>query len=296
MNLKSIPIFALAALLLAACGGRDEPATGYLSLAVTDAPVDQASRVVVEFTGVEVKPSGGEAISFDFATPRRIDLLALQGGGSETILDGVLVPAGAYNWARLKVNAQEDAILDSFIELTTGGQHELEVPSGAETGLKLVSGFVVPAGGAADYTIDFDLRKSVHEPMDAADSYKLRPTLRIVDNAQVGLIAGTVAAALIPDGCTPAVYVFTGAGMTPDDVDGVALEPVTTATVAMNTGTGAYQYRAAFLTAGNYTAAFTCGAAADDPATDNALTFAPVHNASVIAGQTTTLDFAAPAP
>ncbi len=280
----------VAGLLLAACGG-DDPGTGRLTLSVTDAAVDGANRVVVVFTGVEVKPQGGEAISFDYDAPRSIDLLALNGGGSEIILDGVEVPAGGYNWVRLKVTAAEDSVLDSFIELDDGTQHELEIPSGAETGLKLVSGFGVPAGGAADFTIDFDLRKSVHEPMDAADSYKLRPALRLVDNAQVGVIAGTVAAALITVDCAPVVYVFSGAGVTPDDVDDIPAEPVTTATVELNAGSGSYEYRAAFLSPGAYTVAFTCAAASDNPATDDAIGFSLGQDATVTANSTVTVNF-----
>jgi len=291
------PLASVAGLLLlsvlAACsdGGL---ATGSLSLAVTDAPVDRASAVVVQFTGVEIKPAEGEALDFTFAEPRAIDLLALSGTDSDALLENVEVPAGRYNWVRLKVNAAEDGVADSYIDLTDGSRHELEVPSGAETGLKLVSGFNVPAGGAAGFTIDFDLRSSVHEPMDAADSYKLRPALRIVDNTQVGAIAGTVAAALVPDGCAPAVYVFAGGGVTPDDVDGMAPEPVTSARVELDVASGQYGYRAGFLAAGAYTVAFTCDADADDPATDDALAFAGTQAATVIAGQTTAVSFAAP--
>jgi hypothetical protein len=60
--------------------------------------------------------------------------------------------------------------------------HELTIPSEVKTGLKLNRGFVVPAGGSANFTIDFDLRKSVHLPMSGTD-YLLRPTLRLADNA-----------------------------------------------------------------------------------------------------------------
>lgn len=281
----------LAVLLLAACGD-DEPRTGHLTLGVTDAPVDSATKVVVVFTGVEVKPQDGDAVKFEYDEPRSIDLLALEGGGSEIILDNVEVPAGGYNWVRLQVTAAEDGVLDSFIELDDGSQHELEVPSGAETGLKLVSGFGVPAGGAAAFTIDFDLRKSVHEPMDAADSYKLRPALRIVDNAQAGAIAGTVAPTLIALDCSPAVYVFSGAGVTPDDVDGIAPEPVTTAQVELNTDSGEFEYRAAFLAPGEYTAAFTCEAADDNPETDDAIAFTTGQAATVTATSTTEVNFA----
>lgn len=295
---KSIERLALlgVVLSLAACGGGNEgPRFGQLSLAITDAPVDDATAVVVEFTGVEVKPAGGEAISFDYDEPRTIDLLALQGGGSEVILDDVTVPAGAYDWVRLKVNAVADGTLDSYITLNDGSQHELYVPSGSQSGLKLVSGFVVPAGGASDFTIDFDLRKSVVEPMNASTEYVLKPALRIVDNAQVGKISGTVDNARIVDGCSPAVYVFSGAGVTPDDVDGTAPDPVSSAAVKLDTGTGQYTYTVAFLAPGSYTVAFTCDAAADDPETSDTLTFV-AQDATVAHDQVTTVDFGAPAP
>lgn len=277
---------------LAACS--DDRGTGHLSLAVTDAPVDSATAVVVQFTGVEVKPQGEGSRNFDFDAPRQIDLLALSGTDSELLLDGAVVPAGRYEWVRLKVNALEDGVADSYIDLTDGTRHELEVPSGAQTGLKLHTGFSVPKGGEAGFTLDFDLRKSVHEPMDAGDSYKLRPTLRIVDNARIGAIAGTVDAARVPTGCTPAVYVYSGTGVTPDDVDGAAPEPLTTARVELDAGSGSYRYTAGFLAEGPYTVAYTCDAAADDPAVNDTLVFSAPQSAAVTAGQTTTVDFGPP--
>lgn len=283
------------ALVLAGCDAAGD--SGRLRLSIADAPVDRASKVVVQFTGVEVKPADGEAIDFDFDLPRSVDLLALSGGASEVLLDDVELPDGRYNWVRLKVNAQEDGAFDSYIELEDATQRELEVPSGAQSGLKLIAGFIVPAGGTADFTVDFDLRKSLHEPMDAGDSYKLRPTLRLVDNAEAGSIAGTVDAALVPDGCTPAVYVFEGAGVAPDDVDGNAPEPVTGAAVAPGGIGGQYEYRAAFLAAGVYTVALTCQAAADDPQQDDAaVTFAGTQDATVTAQEEATVDFVAAPP
>jgi hypothetical protein len=291
INVSILSAFAMAT--LAACGG-DDDGTGRLSLAVTDAPVDGANAVVVEFTGVEVKPAEHDSIDFTFDDPRTIDLLALAGAGSETLLEGVEVPAGRYDWVRLKVAAVEDGVMDSFVELKDGSQHELEVPSGAQTGLKLVSGFVVPHGGDASFTIDFDLRKSVHEPMDASPTYLLRPALRIVDNARVGVIAGTVDNALVTDGCTPAVYVFEGGNVTPDDVDAASPDPVTTGIVKLDDAAGTYRYRVEFLSEGEYTVSFTCGAATDDPDTSETLAFAGTRNVSVVANQVATADFAAP--
>lgn len=291
MKYRSMKAFALSPVVLAVVAAcNDGAGTGKLTLAVTDAPVDGATSVVVQFTGVEVKPADGSAKSFDFDAPRQIDLLALTGTHSDNLLDEVTVDAGRYEWVRLKVDANEDGVMDSYITLTDGSQHELEVPSGDQSGLKLHNGFVVPAGGSASFTVDFDLRKSVHEPMDAADSYKLRPTLRIVDNAHVGAIAGTVDNTRIVDGCTPAVYVFAGGGVTPDDVDGSGVEPVTSGAVKLNEASGHYEYTIGFLSIGDYTVSFTCDAAKDDPAVDDTLTFTS-QDATVVEDQTTTVDF-----
>lgn len=289
-RIKSLTIALFGVLLLAGCSDDDD--SGTLTLGVTDAPVDNATQVVVEFTGVELKPQEGEAISFDFSEARQIDLLALQGGGSEILLDAVEVEAGQYDWLRLKVNAQQQ-VIDSYIMLDDGSQHSLWIPSGSETGLKLVQGFVVPVNGSADFTIDFDLRKSVHNPQGLGGDYILRPALRLVDNAEVGSITGTVAQSLIPNGCTPAVYVFEGADTVPDDVDDTAndVDPVTSAAVELNPDTGEYEYTAAFLSAGEYTVSFTCDAAQDDPAAEDALSFSGTQNASVTADQVTVVDF-----
>lgn len=52
--LTLLPV-ALSAMLLSACGGGSNGSSdGSLSLGVTDAPVDSASKVIVEFDGVEV--------------------------------------------------------------------------------------------------------------------------------------------------------------------------------------------------------------------------------------------------
>lgn len=283
------------ALALGGCWD-DGAGMGRLTLGITDAPVDGATAVVVQFTGVEVKPSGDAAEAFTFDAPRQIDLLALTGTDSELLLDGVSVPSGHYEWVRLMVDATEDGVADSYIDLEDGTQHELEVPSGSQSGLKLNTGFNVPAGGSASFTLDFDLRKSVHEPMNAGDAYILRPTLRIVDNSRIGAIAGTVQGELVVEGCAPAVYVFSGADATPDDVDTADGEPISSAMPELNTATGDYDYTVGFLGEGDYTASFTCDAAADNPDTDDTLAFAHTQNATVVANETTTVDFPPPGP
>lgn len=289
--LKPVPraiLFAFAPLMLAACNGESSN-TGQLSIAVTDAPVDSATAVVVQFTGIELHgPDGQKTITFE--SPRSIDLLALTGTDSQQLLDDIELPAGQYHWMRLMVNA-ERVVIDSYIDLEDGSRHSLFIPSGAETGLKLVSGFVIPAGGSADFTIDFDLRKSVHEPENAIGDYLLRPALRIVDNTEVGNISGTVSHTLVGSECSPVVYLFVGANETPDDEDANAPNPITSAIPVMNANTGDYDYEIGFILEGDYTASFSCDGDLDEPDIDDAMTFTGTQNVTVAIGETSTADF-----
>ncbi len=296
----------LVAATLGACGSgsSDSGGTGTLTVRITDAPVDDTAvqHVYVQFSSIELQGEGGRTTFYyceDAADasktvvstapcvkpkPIKLDLLALSAGLSDELLAGQTLPAGRYQWMRLAVDTT--GTLDSYI-VVAGTPHELTIPSSDQTGLKLNRGFTVAAGGHTDFTVDFDLRKSVHST--GMGEYLLRPTLRIADNLLVGKITGMVAAERVATGCTPAVYVFAGAGVTPDDIDGNAIEPITTATVKPDGS--AYRYTAAFLEAGSYTAAYTCDAALDNPATDDVLTFSGTATVAVNADVTTTHNF-----
>ena len=226
----AIPAVAISmALGLGACGGGGGGGsdTGRLSLGVTDAPVDEASSVVVQFSGVAFKRAGAapELVQNLTPSPRQLDLLQYQGGRAALLLDGVTLPAGDYQWIRLIVDNEPD-VRDSYIVLTGGEECELRVPSGAESGLKLNRGFTLPADGSVALTIDFDLRKSIHAPPgqqgsgrslharlpDAPDAANRRRRERRRDRRPVD-------SALVTEECLPKVYVFSGSGVTPDDIE-----------------------------------------------------------------------------
>lgn len=283
---------------LASCGGGGsdsptaQPQFGRINLQITDSPVTSAQRVVVQFTGIEIKPVGAAGPEvFDFP-PRQIDLLALDGGGSEVLLADELLPAGEYEWIRLKVNAGRTGS-DSFIELDNGAIHPLFIPSGNQTGLKLNRGFTIGAGSTHNFTIDFDLRKSVIHPPGLGDPYLLKPVLRLVNNLEVGIIDGTVAAALLVNGCVPAVYLFTGADVIPDDL-GSTTPPLASTAVTLDNATGDYRFRLAFVPVGASTIAFTCAADDDAAEVDDAIAFSAPINVTVTAGTTTTVSVPAP--
>lgn len=298
---------ALGALLaLGGCGGgsassdSDLPGTGSLSLAITDAPVDNVQEVWVEFTGVSVKPASGPAIDFTFDQPVSVDLLTLTGENTTTLLNNAEVPAGDYEWILLRVNAEFDSVYDSYVVEDMGGMVELRVPSGSEQGLRLVSGFAVVAGGSASFVIDWDLLQALTAPV-GQPGYYLRPALRITDMAQYGTIAGAVADLLVMDeSCANdlaedrgnLVYVYQGSNVVPADISGGDMDPFATAKVAQDqTAAGAYTYAASFLPPGDYTVAFTCQGMNEDPMAEDGLLFVGTRNATVVHDQETTVDF-----
>jgi hypothetical protein len=279
---------------LPACGG-SSGGSGNMSLSVGDAPVDGAEKVVVEFTGVELVPDSGNAVTITFAAPKTIDLLNDSGTASAQLFSQP-IPAGSYGQIRLMVVADGNPS-NSYIILSDGTMHGLQVPSGSETGLKLVSGFAVPGSGVVDYTIDFDLRQAITCPPGQTPACILKPAERLVDNTTVGNIQGQVSNTLVTTGCTPGVYLYAGNVTAPEDMNSTApagdLNQPLASKVPIASSQPPYYYQFTFLKPGNYTVAFTCEAAQDNPdQPDSAVKFSPIKTGIVVtAGQTTLVDF-----
>ena len=283
---------AVVLLGLTSCGGSD--GSGTMSLSVADAPVDGANNVVVEFTGVELIPDSGNPVTITFAAPKTIDLLK-DSGTASALLFSQPIPAGSYGQIRLMVVADGNPG-NSYIILSDGTMHGLQVPSGSETGLKLVSGFTVPKTGVVDYSIDFDLRQAITCPPGQSPACTLKPAERLVDNTTVGNIQGQVSNTLVTAGCTPGVYLYAGTVTAPEDMNSTASpgdlnQPVASKSPIANSQPP-YYYQFAFLAPGNYTVAFTCEAAQDNAdQADPVVKFSPIKTGIVVtAGQTTTVD------
>jgi len=288
-------IAAAAAFSLSGCGSGDFASQGTLNLNITDAPVDNATSVVVAFTGVTLKPQNRSSYDIDFkdgngnALVKTIDLLNQQGANSEPLLLNHSLAVGHYDWMRLKVNAQP-GVMDSTITLdANGGQHSLSIPSGNQTGLKLNRGFDITEGEAVTFTIDFDLRRSVVAPQNNATDYKLKPTLRIVENATIGHLTGHIGDVTLNDtlcvNTDYSVYVYSGS-VVPDDINGTAPDPVSTGLVS-----NGFDYSIGFLPAGDYTVAMTCQAADDVVDTDDVIDFIGTSTVTITAGALERHDF-----
>lgn len=296
-----------ASLLLGSCGGGDNgPGTGTIQVSLTDAPVDNAEAVVIRFTDATLHgPSGNISIPIPdpdstdpLAKGRTIDLMQLQGGIWTGLFDDI-VTAGHYSWIRLTLDLSQ-----SYIQIA-GQQYPLRCTSCENSDYKLNRSFDVPRDGTLALMFDFDLRQSITDPSSPRDEYTLRPTLRVIEAAVSGAIAGDIDSAWIADlggytGCS--VYAFTGANAQLDDVyipmsgpiPAGQNNPVSTARVVYENNT--YSYTLAYLPEGDYTVALTCDAELDSAASDDMLTFADPINVNVVAGKTSDGDIIKPLP
>ena len=318
MNVISNQRFAAllaAALAVAGCGGSGGPDgaanSGSLSIGITDAPVDDAAAVVIAMTEFEFKPAGDEPpfrVTVDGA-PRELDLTDFTDGVSATVIDGELVPAGEYEWMRIYFDESL-----SYIQLESDGAiYPLVIPSGDQTGFKLVQGFTVPLNDNVTYMLDFDVRQSVVEPPGLAGpngaprTFLLKPVVRMMNAQDTGAVEGVIDAALAdvnnerclsaePEAAGNAVYVFEGLDAVLDDVAEEESDgregPLTSDIVDMNESTGDFEYHLMFLLPGEYTLAFTCTAGADGAedtdyptSADSAFDFDATVNVEIVSGE-----------
>ena len=316
-----------AVMAMAGCGGSSggDPAsdgTGSISFSVTDAPVDDAAAVVIAMTEFELKPSGDRS-PFKVpvvGAPRQLNLLEFTDGASAEIIVDEEVPAGEYEWLRIYFDQEL-----SFIQLESDGtMFPLFIPSGAQTGYKLESGFTVPLNDDVEYLLDFNVRESVIEPPGLAGpngeprTFLLKPTVRIMNVEETGGVQGIVSSDLVdlsnarcaladPPLSGNAVYVFEGVDAQLDDVAEEEADersgPLTSDVVDLNVGTGLYEYHLMALLPGLYTLAFTCsgmadGAGDDDyPApSDSGFDFDATTSVEVVSGVVETCDIGSLGP
>jgi hypothetical protein len=221
----------LAALLsvtaaLAACNGS-------LTVNLTDTPADGATSVVVDFTGMVLHNTSGQTVTLKFPSAQQIDLMQLQNGAMTALIQSQSVPSGTYDWMQLNVLADKETQGESYITLNTGAQYPLVIPSGSETGLKLMTSFSVAQNGNTQLIIEFNVRQSITGADADGQDYDLVPAMRLEDQTQVGAIAANVDLAALASqqlgsaaqisACQGGLFVFSGGSATPQNGGGASL-------------------------------------------------------------------------
>lgn len=307
-KLKLATAIAMTSALAACGGGSDSGATGKVSVGVTDAPATEFTDVTIAFTGMSLKPAGGQWIEFTFDEAKTWNLLELNGGLTEPLITDEEVPAGEYTELRLKIDTD-----NSYVITADQPDYEatLAVPSGEQSGLKLKGDLIVAADSTTAFTIDFDVAKSIVDPKGTSlADYLLKPSLRLLNNLEVGSITGSVDFAAInstrggdaglsdceaPSTYSGSVYLYAGADVTPTDLnvndDDTSNDPLMIIPVSDDDNNGQYEYTAAFLPAGEYTLSYSCqqddNGVTDTERADNPLEFEGTQNVTVTANEET---------
>jgi len=183
--------------------GTADGTTGRLQIYLVDAPApyDDLESLEVIFSEVKVHAAGkeetdpegkGEDGNAGWITvmndtlpesARTFDLLELV-GGVKALLGDFELPAGHYTQLRI--------IIEEATVHMAGETYPLTIPSGAQSGLKLVGGWYVPPDGETSITLDFDVNKSLIETPPGSGNFLFKPTIRMLQTMLTGTISGTV--------------------------------------------------------------------------------------------------------
>ncbi|MBR9911467.1 MAG: DUF4382 domain-containing protein [Gammaproteobacteria bacterium] len=292
---------ALLCLGLAACGGGSSsggdtaPSVSNVSIGFSDAPVEDAARVVITVDYLEFRTSDGETITVDSFTSSElgitdaetfsVDLLEIQGNDSRLVLDSVELPVGDYQ--DLRIGIVDEDINFSYVEETSSGLLKpIKVPSDE---LKLGS-FTVAATSTQTFVVEFGLRQSMtYNP--GPQRYILKPRgVRVVKLEDAATISGTVdldalhmlepCIAKVDNTVGNVAYLYAGHGLDPTKLgdtfvrEDTGTEPefdpnvpadiVSPEVVTVIDATdGSYLF--SYLLPGDYTLAISCEAEGDDP-------------------------------
>lgn len=200
----SLGILGLGLAGLLACGGNSHPndgaSTATMNVHIVDGPISGYQEINLNIQTVEISGNGGWVT---LGHPNKtLNLLSLVGGVDESLVSGATLPAGHYGQMRLVLGS------GNTVKLSDGTTQDLKVPSGLQSGIKLVVSFDVAAGTTKDVWIDFDAAHSIQVVLaGASGQYILRPTIWAFDKLVTGSIHG-----ILTDGVTsvglPGVAVY----------------------------------------------------------------------------------------
>ena len=202
--------------LIVACGGGGggsgdsgggSGSTGTLSLSLQDASSESYRAVYVTLDRVEVHLGGDETkneswrnvLSPDKAG-KTYNLLDLVNGVREEL--GIVdLDEGPYTQMRLIIgDTPDDGInilsrthpfANYVITQPDLEYHELKVPSGFQTGIKIVHGFDISKDQTTELILDFDAAKSVVKAGNSGN-WLLKPTIKVFELVEYAIVRGTV--------------------------------------------------------------------------------------------------------
>ena len=210
---------ALSIAFLFGCSGGSDVATsgsgetGTLSLKMVDASDETFKAVYVSIKEVQVCYETGFADGDEDATcewetiarpNKTYNLLTLVNGTTAELGEGEM-EVGTYNQMRLILAETPDDSLNIFdnphpvdmpqyLIRQDDTLHPMKVPSGYNSGIKLVSQFEIEDSLRTELILDFDVTRSIHlaGKIDKNGKYILKPTIKVIGTYNRALVSGLI--------------------------------------------------------------------------------------------------------
>ncbi len=237
VKLFGIFVFFLATFYLVACSGGGSGSgggIGTLSVALTDSSCGSYAAIYVTIDEVQVNNSGWQTV----ATPMKTyNLLRLINGVTEVLGEDEL-EAGVYNQIRLiigKTPESENNIngvphpYANYVLFDDGSDEPLKIPSGYNTGIKLVHNFEVEEDSFVELLLDFEACRSVVET--GSGKYILKPTIKVIETLNKFDVFGDVT-----ENNTDPVLHITGALVSAQISDGLSASVVRSTLTSAESG------------------------------------------------------------
>ncbi|QCW99933.1 DUF4382 domain-containing protein [Aggregatimonas sangjinii] len=206
-NFISIAIIVFGFLFISCSNSENPNDYGRLKVQLTDAPFphDLVAEANVTIFKVDARYKGDVALDMqamdstdvlietDQGNPFvvlmenevQVNLLELTNGITTTLVD-TDVPVGSYDLIRVYVKGIN-------VVLTDGTVFNLDVPSGAQSGIKVFikPGLIVNGGLSSDLLLDFDVSKSF---VQKSGGFNFKPVIKASNLSTAGTLMGTVTA------------------------------------------------------------------------------------------------------
>lgn len=204
-----VQIFSISLMFLTACGGGGESgssgsssgSTGTINVNLTDASTTDYKAIYITVQQLAVHKDDGGGWEVISSPNKTYNLLELVNGVREELALATLA-TGHYTQMRLILSNTPDDSINILSKKHPYGNYfidnsdqnvevELKVPSGFQTGIKIVKGFEINENETTEIILDFDAARSIVKA-GSSGKWLLKPTVKVMETKECSIIYGKV--------------------------------------------------------------------------------------------------------